>query len=157
VASDQQRGGRRVVLDIDRDRAARLGVTAQAIDDTLYDAFGQRQISTIFTQLNLYRVILEVTPDQRRDANGLRNLYVRSGAGTPVPIANFVRFSQKHEPLAITHQDQFPAVTLSFNLGGSASLGDAVSVIRKAYDGLEPPPGLHMEFQGAAAAFTESL
>jgi multidrug efflux pump len=157
VASDQQSAGLGLSLDIDRDTAARLGVTTQAIDDTLYDAFGQRQISTIFTQLNLYRVVLEVKPEQREDAAALSQLYVKSTSGAAVPLAAFARFEQKPAPLVINHQQQFPSITISFNIGKGSSLGAGVDAIHRAERELGLPPSVHADFAGAAKAFGESL
>ncbi|HXU82815.1 MAG TPA: efflux RND transporter permease subunit, partial [Polyangia bacterium] len=157
VATDQQHGNLQLSLVIDRDTAARLGVTPQTIDDTLYDAFGQRQISTVFTQLNLYRVILEVKPELQRDPRALDLLYVRSQGGEAVPLSSFVKYEPSTTALILSHQGQFPAATLSFNLGAGASLGHAVKAINDAVAQLGPPPGLHLEFQGAAAAFGEAL
>jgi len=157
VASDQQTGARQLALVIDRDSASRVGVTAQAIDDTLYDAFGQRQVSIIFTQLNLYRVILEVAPEFQNDPEALEQIYVRSTAGTPVPLSAFTHFERRLTDTSIAHSGQFPAVTLSFNLGHGASLGAAVKAVNKAVEELAPPLGLHGEFQGTAAAFGASL
>src|ERR1043166_7023422 len=114
VASDQQTSGLELHLAVDRDSASRLGVTAQALDDTLYDAFGQRIVSTTFTQLNQYRIILEVDPEARKNADALDKLYVR-GANGPVPLSSFVRLENRPAPLAIDHEAQFPSVTLSFN------------------------------------------
>src|SRR5262249_8682486 len=131
VASDQQESGLQLALEIDRDTAARLGVTPQAIDDTLYDAFGQRIVSTVFTQLNLYRVILEVRPEDRDKPDALEKIYVRSNAG-PVPLSAFAHRSTKQTPLTISHQGQFPSVTLSFNTAPGVSLGTAVEAIRAA-------------------------
>ena len=157
VASDQVSNGLSLAITIDRDTAARLGVSLQTIDDTLYDAFGQRQISTIFTQLNQYRVILEVKPELSQATESLQRLYVRSQTGDQVPLAAFVRIDRAEAPLAISHQGQFPAVTLSFNVAPGASLGDAVRVIRETEQSLAMPPGLHADFQGAAQAFQISL
>jgi multidrug efflux pump len=157
VATDQQPGGLALSLVIDRDTAGRLGVTPQAIDDTLYDAFGQRQISTIFTQLNLYRVILEVSPELQHNPEALRSLYVRSVNGDMVPLDSFVRYEPASTPLTLGHQGQFPVVTLSFNLGAGASLGHAVSAIEQAVADMGAPAGLHVSFQGAAKAFGEAL
>ena len=123
VASDQEAAGPEISLTIDRDTASRLGITPQAIDDTLYDAFGQRQVSTIFTQLNLYRVILEVKPEARQDPKSLDRVYVHSATGTQIPLSTFVHLSNTTAPLALSHQGQFPAVTLSFNLA-KGSLGE---------------------------------
>ncbi|MGZ3405161.1 MAG: efflux RND transporter permease subunit, partial [Polyangia bacterium] len=157
AASDQASGGLSLALTIDRDTAGRLGVTPQAIDDTLYDAFGQRIVSTIFTQLNLYRVILEVRPEDQKSPDALSRIFVRSATGDAVPLSSFARFSTQHAALSIGHQGQFPSVTLSFNTGNGASLGAAVKAIEKAEVELDLPPGIHGEFQGAAAAFRESL
>ncbi|MEO8214132.1 MAG: efflux RND transporter permease subunit, partial [Myxococcales bacterium] len=134
-----------------------LGVTLQAIDDTLYDAFGQRQVSTIFTQLNLYRVILEVKPQYQGNPDALAALYVRSSSGDPVPLSSLARYEPALAPLVVAHQGQFSAVTLSFNLATGTSLGDAVQAIRRAEREIGLPPGVHADFQGAARAFSESL
>jgi multidrug efflux pump len=157
VASDQQSGGLQLTLVIDRDTASRLGVSSQAIDDTLYDAFGQRQVSTVFTQLNLYRIILEVRPEDRESTEALHNIYVRSATGDPVPLAAFTHFTKTTSPLTVSHQGQFPAVTISFNLAAGASLGDAVTSIQQALAGMGLPLSLHSEFEGAARAFHEAL
>ena len=157
VASDQQAAGPQLSLEIDRDTASRLGITPQAIDDTLYDAFGQRQISTIFTQLNLYRVILEVKPEASRDANALDKVYVRSSSGAQIPLSTFVRVTHTTAPLALSHQGQFPAVTLSFNLANNGSLGDAVQAIHGAEAEVGLPPGVRADFSGTARAFKDSL
>jgi len=157
VASDQQNGALQMTLVIDRDTASRLGITAQAIDDTLYDAFGQRPVSTIFTQLNLYRVILEVSPEYQANPAGLSQIYMRSATGEAVPLSSFVHFEQTQTAVSIAHEGQFPAVTLSFNLAPGAALGDAVSAIKEAVAAMGAPVGLHADFQGAAAAFGDSL
>ncbi len=157
VTSDQENAGLQLSLDIDRDTAARLGISTQLIDDTLYDAFGQRQISTIFTQLNLYRVILEVKPEMTGTEEALRNLYVRPPSGDPVPLSALVRASKKTTPLAINHQGQFASVTVSFNLAPGVALGDAVVAIGRMGDQLGLPPGVRAAFVGTAKAFNESL
>ncbi|HET7753524.1 MAG TPA: multidrug efflux RND transporter permease subunit [Anaeromyxobacteraceae bacterium] len=157
VASDQQTAGLQLRLVIDRDTASRLGVQAQAIDDALYDAFGQRQISTIFTQLNQYRVILEVKPQYQQDPDALNHIYVRSQGGNPVPLAAFTRFDRATAPLAISHQGQFPAVTISFDPAPGVALGAAVDAIGRADADLQLPPGLRGSFSGTAQAFRESL
>jgi multidrug efflux pump len=144
-------------LTIDRDTASRLGISPQVIDDTLYDAFGQRQVTTIFTQLNLYRVILEVKPEFQLNPQSLSLLYVRAPTGDQVPLSAFVHMSQSQAQLAINHQGQFPSTTLSFNLGKGASLGDAVRVIELAGPAIAMPTAVHAAFQGAAQAFGESL
>ncbi|HEX7489858.1 MAG TPA: efflux RND transporter permease subunit, partial [Anaeromyxobacteraceae bacterium] len=157
VASDQQSGGLQVKLTIDRDTAGRLGIQAQTIDDALYDAFGQRQVSTIFTQLNQYRVILEVKPEFQQDPRALERIYVRSAAGDAVPLSTFTRMERTTAPLAINHQGQFPAVTLSFDLAAGASLGHAVDAIGAAGAAIGLPPGVRADFTGNAQAFRESL
>ncbi|HEX4403752.1 MAG TPA: multidrug efflux RND transporter permease subunit, partial [Polyangia bacterium] len=157
VASDQQAGGLQLSLVVDRDTASRLGVTSQAIDDTLYDAFGQRQVSTIFTQLNLYRVILEVSPSYQQNPQALDQIYLHTATGTSVPLSTFAHYEQRQSPLSIAHEGQFPAVTLSFNVAGNASLGDAVTSVNAAFAALGAPVALHGDFQGAARAFSDSL
>ncbi|HVR63621.1 MAG TPA: multidrug efflux RND transporter permease subunit [Polyangia bacterium] len=157
VASDQQSGGLQLSLVVDRDTASRLGVTAQVIDDTLYDAFGQRPVTTIFTQLNLYRVILEVAPAYQQNPQALDQVYVRSQTGGAVPLSSFAHFERREVALSIAHEGQFPAVTLSFNLTGGASLGHAVKAVEAEFAALGAPAGLHGDFQGAARAFSDSL
>jgi multidrug efflux pump len=157
VASDQQAGGLQLALVVDRDTASRLGVTSQMIDDTLYDAFGQRQVSTIFTQLNLYRVILEVAPQYQQNPQALDQIYIKAQAGGSVPLSAFAHYEQRQSPLSIAHEGQFPAVTLSFNLAGNESLGKAVAAVTAAFAALGAPVSLHGDFQGAARAFSDSL
>ncbi len=157
VASDQQNDGLQAALDIDRTTASRLGITPQLIDDTLYDAFGQRQVSTMFTQLNQYRVILEVKPDFQKGPSALQNVFVRPQPGAQVPFSAFTTVTERATPLAINHQAQFPAVTLSFNIAPGASLGDAVKAIEQVKQDLNLPPSVQAGFQGAAQAFRVSL
>ena len=157
VASDQQQGGLQLSLVVDRDTASRLGVSLQAIDDTLYDAFGQRQITTVFTQLNLYRVILEVKPEFANNPDALSLLFVRSQSGDAIPLTTLAHKEVVHTALAVNHQGQFPAVTLSYNVAPSYSLGQAVDAIRQAETEIQLPPSVHAEFQGTAQAFRESL
>jgi multidrug efflux pump len=157
VASDQQLGGLQLSLMIDRDTASRLGVSLQSIDDTLYDAFGQRQITTVFTQLNLYRVILEVKPEFANNPDALQGLYVRSQAGTAIPLSAVAHREVVHTGLAVNHQGQFPTVTLSFNVAPGHSLGQAVQAIKDLETEIQLPPSVHAEFQGTAKAFRESL
>jgi len=157
VATDQQNQGLAANLVIDRDTASRLGLAPQAIDDTLYDAFGQRQVSTIFTQLNQYHVILEVAPEFRENPDSLKSLYVRSSNGMQVPLSTFVRYEPGTTSLALNHEGQFPAVTLSFDVAPNASLGDAVKVIDDAGKQIGLPPSIVANFQGSAAAFRNSL
>jgi multidrug efflux pump len=157
VASDEQLGGLEASLVIDRDTASRLGITPQNIDDTLDDAFAQRQVSTIFTQQNQYHVVLEVAPKFQRTPESLGNIYVKSSNGTQVPLSAFTHFEEKRTPLVISHQGQFPAVTVSFNLAPGKSIGDAVDAVNKAKAELNMPPSVNAEFQGSARAFVASL
>ena len=157
IATDQQDGGLETTLVIDRDTAGRLGIGMQQIDDTLYDAFGQRLVSTMFTQLNQYHVVLEVSRGFRSDPSDLGNIYVRSSSGTVVPLSSFSHFEQTSAPLTINHQGQFPVVTISFNLPRNESLGDAVKAIKQAEQDIGLPLSIHSSFQGTAAAFQNSL
>jgi multidrug efflux pump len=157
VASDQQLDGLEAHLVIDRDTASRLGITPQNIDDTLDDAFGQRQVSTMFTQLNQYHVVLEVEPKFQLSPRSLDNIYVKSSNGTQVPLSTFTHFEERRATLAINHQGQFPAVTISFNLAPGKSIGDAVEAVNKAKEELNLPPSVNAEFQGTARAFVASL
>jgi len=157
VSSDQQDQGLQSLLTIDRSTASRLGITPQMIDDTLYDAFGQRQVSTIFTQLNQYRVVLEVKPDFQQGPGALQDIYVRSLRGGQVPLSAFTQFTETTAPLSVTHQGQFPAITLSFNLAPGVSLGDAVRRIDTATQEIGLPASIRGSFQGTAEAFQASL
>jgi len=157
VASDQQNNGLEANLVIDRDTASRLGILPQAIDDTLYDAFGQRQVSTIFTQLNQYHVVLEVTPQFQQGPDALKSIYVKSNTGMQVPLSAFSHFESNNTALAINHQGQFPVVTISFNLGPGVSLGEATKAIDEAEAEIHLPASVHTSFQGTAAAFRNSL
>ena len=157
IASDQLTSGLKVELVIDRDTAGRLGILPQAIDDTLYDAFGQRQVSTIFTQLNQYHVVLEAEPSFQQTPDSLKDIYVRSSNGTQVPLSAFSHFESSNSLLAINHQGQFPVVTLSFNLAPGVSLGNATKAIDQAEKEINLPASIHTSFQGTAAAFQNSL
>ena len=157
VATDQQTGGLQADLVIDRDTASRLGITPTAIDNTLYDAFGQRQVSTIYTQLNQYHVVLEVDPQFQQDPSSLNTLYVKSMNGTQVPLSAFTHVQQSNATLAINHQGQFPVVTLSFNLAPGVSLGEATQAIDTAEKEIGLPASIQTSFQGTAAAFRNSL
>ncbi|MFZ0590242.1 MAG: MdtB/MuxB family multidrug efflux RND transporter permease subunit [Bryobacteraceae bacterium] len=157
VASDQQNHGLEADIVIDRDTASRLGITPQTIDDTLYDAFGQRLVSTIFTQLNQYHVVLEVDPQYQLNPNSLKDIYVQSSAGAEVPLSAFTHFEPSTTALAINHQGQFPVVTLSFNLAPGVSLGDAVQAIKNAETQIGMPASINASFQGTAEAFQNSL
>ncbi|MGO8931675.1 MAG: multidrug efflux RND transporter permease subunit [Limisphaerales bacterium] len=157
VASDQQSGGLQVNVEVDREGASRLNVLTQAIDDTLYDAFGQRQVSTIYTQLNQYRVVLEVEPRYQFTPDSLNKIYVKSSTGLMVPLSAFAKAKIGTAPLAIVHQGQFPAVTLSFNLRPGGSLGAAVKAIQAAQKEIGLPDAIVATFSGSAAEFQSSL
>jgi hydrophobic/amphiphilic exporter-1 (mainly G- bacteria), HAE1 family len=158
VSSDTQKLATQALVTINRDTAARLGVTAQAIDDTLYDAFGQRQIATLFTELNQYHVIEEVAPRDQLSTEALRHLYVRSAlTGQLVPLGVLVQVRRSLAPITINHEGLFPAVTLSFNLAPGYSLGQAVDAVRAVERSSGKPSALTGSFQGTARAFQESL
>ncbi|MDE2580873.1 MAG: efflux RND transporter permease subunit [Rhodospirillales bacterium] len=157
VASDQQSAAPHIAINIDRDAASRLGLTPDAIDQTLYDAFGQRQVATIYTSTNQYKIILEVAPQFRDDPKALSEIYVSSPTGAQVPLAAFAHLTRKLEPLAVSHQGEFPAVTLSFNLAPGKSLGQAVDAINRLTRSLDIPATLTGSFQGTAQAFQASL
>jgi multidrug efflux pump len=180
VASDQQNNGLGLFVDIDRDTAGRLGITPQNIDDALYDSFGQRQVSTIYTQTNQFHVILEVAPRFQQDASGLSDMYVPTGAASanlastialagtntaltgaatipPAPLKELMKASTIPSPITINHQSQFPVVTLSFNLAPGASLGAAVQHIKQVTQELGMPASIEPSFQGTAHAFESSL
>jgi len=157
VASDLQNEGLQAYVNIDRDAAGRFGVTVAAIDTALYNAFGQRLISTIFTQSNQYRVVLEVEPRFKVGLQGLNSLYVPGTGGVQVPLSSVARVSERLAPLAINHMAQFPAVTISFNLPPGTSLGEAVDAIKAEEKALNLPASIETSFQGAALAFQASL
>jgi HAE1 family hydrophobic/amphiphilic exporter-1 len=159
VATDQQMAGTTLTLTIDRDHAARYGITPQQIDDTLYDAFGQRQVAQYFTQQNSYHVVMEILPELQGDPGSLNSLYVKSPlSGQLVPLATFVTWSTREtKPLSVSHQGQFPAVTISFNLAQGASLGTATTAIQAIEREMQQPPSLIGTFQGNAQAFQASL
>ncbi len=157
VASDLQSNGLQIYLGIDRDAAARLGIQVADITDALYDAFGQRQISTIFTQASQYRVVLEAEAGNRLGPKALEQLFVQSEGGTPVRLSSLATLEQRNAPLLINHIGQFPAVTLSFNLASGVSLGKAVEVIEAVEQEIGLPAGIQTRFQGAAEAFRASL
>ena len=157
VASDTQDQGVQAYVDIDRSSAGRLGITPAAIDNALYNAFGQRLISTIFTQSNLYRVVLEVKPGFQQGIAALESIYVVSPSGNQVPLSSIARITEKPTQLAINHIGQFPASTISFNLAPGVSLGEAVTAIHKASGELDMPLSVETSFQGAALAFQSSL
>jgi multidrug efflux pump len=157
VASDMQDKGLETDLVVDRDTASRMGVQMSTIDNVLYDAFGQRQVSTMYTQLNQYHVILEVQNNFQLDPSSLSSLYVASSTGTQVPLSTFVKVQRTNAPLSIDHLGQFPASTISFNLAPGASLGDAVKVINQVENDLHMPETVNASFQGTAKAFEASL
>ena len=157
VVDDLQEDGLNTFIHIDRDAAARLGVSAAAIDDALYDAFGQRQISTIFTQSNQYRVVIEVPAQFRRDPSSLGSVFVKSNTGKPIPLNTIVKVTEGRTPLVINRLDQFPSVTISFNLSPRTSLSSAVEAVTHATQEIGMPLGIQTRFQGAARAFEASL
>ncbi len=158
VASDEQNSGLRASLVLDRDTASRLGLTTATIDNTLYDAFGQRQVSTMFTQVNQYHVILEVDPELQQSPNDLNKIYITpTGGGSAAPLSSFTHWNTHSGTLAINHQGQFPVITLSFNLAPGYSLSDAVKAIDQAKQELNMPPGVEAAYQGATQAFQASL
>jgi multidrug efflux pump len=157
VNTDQQNRGLQTYVEIDRATAARLGVAPAAIDNALYDAFGQRQVSTMYRQLNQYHVVMEVDPKQQRSVDALQGTYVRSSNGGMVPLASMVHFAPSNTPLAVNHQGQVPSVTMSFNLAPGVALGDATTLVEGAMRSLGVPAGVRGSFQGTAAAFQDSL
>ena len=159
VASDLQPDGRSVTVDLDRANAARFGITPAIVDNALYDAYGQRIISTIFTQSNQYRVILDVEPSMARSVKSLNSIYLPSAATTTgqTPLGSVANFTVKTSPLQISHLKQFPVTTISFNLAPGASLGEGVDAIGKALQEIDLPPSFAVSFQGAAQAFQSAL
>jgi multidrug efflux pump len=157
VASDLQDQGLGAELVVDRDTSARLGVAMADVDNTLYDAFGQRQVSTIFTQLNQYHVVMEVKPNFQTDPATLNDLYVKSANGTQVPLSELAHWEQTQAQLSIGHQGQFPSTVVSFNLAPGASLGDAVNAVRRVEQQIQMPNSINASFEGTAAAFQTSL
>ena len=144
VTSDLQNEGLQAYLEIDRDSASRMGVTVAAIDNALYNAFGQRLVSTIFTQSNQYRVVLEAPPELQHGPTALENIYVTSTTGVQVRLTSVARVSERYAPLAINHVSQFPASTVSFNLAPGYSLGDAVDAVKKAEHDLQLPANVQL-------------
>jgi len=157
VNSDQQDKGLEASVVVDRDTASRLGISSANIDNALYDAFGQRQVSIMYRALNQYHVVMEVAPEFARTPDALQNIYVRSSTGTAVPLASFARFAPSNTPLAVSHQGQYPSVTLSFNLTPGVSLGQATQSIENAQRSIGFPSSINASFQGTAAAFQSSL
>ena len=157
VSSDQQNQGLETALVIDRDTASRLGINPSMIDNTLYDAFGQRQVSTIYTRINQYHVVLEAAPPYQQNPDALKAIYVRSRSGNEVPLSAFASFVPSTTTLTVNHQGQFPAVTVSFNLAPGVSLGEAVDAVQAATREIGLPASAHASFQGTAQAFQISL
>jgi len=159
VATDQQTKGTTLTLTIDRDTASRYGISPQLIDDTLYDAFGQRQVAQYFTQLNSYHVVMEILPEMQGDLDSLQKIYIKSPTtGEQVPLSTFVRWTTDPvRPLSISHQGQFPAITISFNLAQGVALGQATDAVQQAMNELGVPGTLNGSFQGTAQAFQQSL
>src|SRR5262249_42081585 len=149
--------GQQARVVIDRATAARLGITPTMLDNALYDAFGQRQISTMFTQLNQYRVVLEADPQFQRRPEDLQHVFLQSPQNGPIPFSAFTRLETTTAPLAITHQGQFPVTTFSFNLAPDASLGSAVTAVEKVKDTIGLPASFETGFQGTAEAFQAAL
>src|SRR5208337_1956412 len=157
VSSDQQNMGRQAMLEIDRDTASRLGISAQLIDRTLYGAFGQDQVSINYTQLNQYHVVMEFAPPFWQRPETLRDVYVHSSSGAEVPLSAFTKFRPTNTSLSVNHAGQFPAITISFNLTAGVALGDAVEAIEEATAKLGIPESIHGTFLGTAQAFQASL
>jgi hydrophobe/amphiphile efflux-1 (HAE1) family protein len=157
VASDQQIAAPHVAIQIDRDALSRLGITPQLVDDTLYDAFGSREVGTIYSSTNQYKIILEADPQFQSDETALSKLYVVAAGGARVPLGAVAHFEPKVEALSVNHQGQFPAVTLSFNLAPGTALGDAVTAIDRMRSDITAPATLQGIFQGTAQAFQQSL
>jgi multidrug efflux pump len=154
--SDQQDKGLQANLVIDRDTASRMGITATTLDNALYDAFGQRQVSTMYMPLNQYHVVMEVAPQYQQTPLALQDIYLRSAAGTPIPLAAFAHYEPSNTPLAVNHQGQVPSVTISFNLAPGVSLGQATDAIEKAERTIGVPSTIQASFQGTAAAYQDS-
>jgi multidrug efflux pump len=157
VNSDQQDQGLAANLVIDRDAASRLGITAAAIDNVLYDAFGQREVSTMYTALNQYFVVMEVDPQYQLSPDALNGIFVKSSTGAMVPLSTIARFEPQRTSLAVNHQGQYPAVTLTFNLAPNVALGEAVTALEKVQREMNMPPSIHPSFQGTTQAFKDSL
>jgi multidrug efflux pump len=157
VNSDQQNHGLQVFVDYDRNTAARFGISPQLIDNTLYDAFGQRPVSTMYTRLNQYHVVMEAAPQYWQDSDILRRIYVRSPSGQQVPLSAFAHFAPEVAELSVTHEGLFPAITFSFNLKPGVALGEAVDAIHNAATTVGVPSGVQTFFAGTAQAYQDSL
>jgi multidrug efflux pump subunit AcrB len=157
VASDLQQEGLAVDIVIDRATASRFGITPATIDNVLYDAFGQREVSTMYTGLNQYYVVMEVDPKYQRDPDSLRNIYLRSATGTNVPLSAISHFETRSTALAVNHSGQYPSITLTFNLAPNVALGDAVTALNRAKQQMGIPSTVQGAFSGTAQAFQSSL
>jgi len=157
VSTDQQNQGLAANLIIDRDTASRLGISADAVDQVLYDAFGQREVSTMYTALNQYYVVMEVDPMFQRSPDSLNGIFLKSSTGEMVPLSAIAHFENQRTSLQVNHQGQYPAVTLTFNLAPNVALGDAVTALEKTQSDLGMPSSVHATFQGTAQAYQESL
>jgi multidrug efflux pump len=157
VSTDQQDQGLAANLVIDRDTASRLGITTTAIDQVLYDAFGQREVSTMYTGLNQYFVVMEVDPKYQLSPDALNGIYLKSSTGAMVPLSTIAHYEQKRTALQVNHQGQYPAITLTFNLAPNVALGDAVTALEKVQQEMGMPSVIHATFQGTAQAFQDSL
>jgi multidrug efflux pump subunit AcrB len=157
VNSDQQNQGLGANLTIDRDAASRLGITTQMIDQVLYDAFGQRQVSTMYTGLNQYYVVMEVDPKYKSSPEALNGIFIKSTNGTMVPLSAIASYKQQRISLQVNHQGQYPAVTISFNLAPNVALGNAVTALEKLQKDMGFPSGVHCSFQGTTQAYQDSL
>ena len=157
VSTDLQNHGLMAGLVIDRDTASRLGINPQTIDNTLYDAFGQREVSTMYKTMNQYFVVMEIDPQFQQGPDALKNLYLRSATGQMVPLSAFSHYERSGTALSISHQGPFPAVTFSFNLALGASLGEAVAAIQKMERNIGLPSSIRAGFQGTTQAFQASL
>jgi multidrug efflux pump subunit AcrB len=157
VRSDQQTQGLQLDVKVDRDRAALYGITESAVDNALFDAFGQRQVAVFYTQINQYRVVLEATPETGTGPEALDRIYVPATGGGQVPLSSIVSVGRSDVPLSIGHQGQFPATAISFNLTTGTALGDAVKAIDAATAAIHMPASIHGSFSGTAQAFQDSL
>jgi multidrug efflux pump subunit AcrB len=157
VATDQQTAALQLVVNVDRDTAGRLGITAQAVDEALYDAFGQRQVATLYGPMNQYHVVMGVKPELQAYPDDLRHIYVPAAGGGQVPLTAIATYAPAPASLSVNHQGQFPAVTLSFNLAPGVSLGQALEAVRRTGQQIGLPAGVHASFQGTAQAFVDSL
>jgi multidrug efflux pump len=157
VSTDLQSNALKAGLVIDRDTAGRLGLTPQAIDNILYDAFGQRQVSTIYKGINQYHVVMEIAQPFQQSPDALKNIYIQSSNGQSIPLSAFTHYESSKTSLAVAHQGQFPAITLTFNLAPNVTLGQAVTAVQHAIDAIVVPANIHASFQGTAQVFQDSL